>query len=39
MSDAVLNEYIYPTTEIIHGGTCVFFALESSTEFFATTTG
>ncbi len=39
MSDAVLNEYIYPTTEIIHEGTCVLFVLESSTAFFAATTG
>lgn len=39
MSDAVLNEYIYPTTEIIHEGTCVFFTLGLPTEFFTITTG
>lgn|GEM_PF-1966773 len=39
MGDAVLNDYLYPTTEIVHEGSCVFFLLETTSIFINTITG
>lgn len=39
MGKAVIYDIFYPTTELVHEGSCTFFLMESSIAFFPTITG